>query len=54
MFDYNEDIGNSGDKLNKKLFKSKKLLVLEHVFIFLRLAFTDIWIKTKAVYFLEK
>ena len=31
----------------KKLFKFKKLLTLKDIFIILRLAFADIWIKTK-------
>ena len=38
----------------KKLSKSKKSPALEHAFIFLRLAFTDMRIETKAAYFLGK
>ena len=38
-------------KSNKKLFKFKKPLALEHIFI---LAFTNIWIQIKAAYFLKK
>ena len=63
IFATNEIDGiKSGDKLiekyvkskTRKLSKSKKPLALEHVFILLRLALTNIWIKTKAAYFLGK
>ena len=38
----------------QNLSKSKKPLALEHAFILLRLAFTDIWIETEAAYFLRR
>ena len=43
-------------KLSKsqKLSKSKKSLALKHIFIFLRLAFANIWIQTQVAYFLGK
>lgn len=53
-FDNNEVVDNSNSKLNEKLSKFKKLLVLKYVFNFFRLVFTHIWIETKAAYFLEK
>lgn len=43
-FELNIVVGGSGDRLNKKLLKSKKYLALKHIFIFLRLIFTNIWI----------
>ena len=38
----------------EKLSKSKKILILEHALIFLKLAFTNIQIQIKIAYFLEK
>ena len=44
-FDNNEVVGGYDSGSNKKLFKSKKSLVLEHAFIFWKLTFTDIQIE---------
>ena len=38
----------------QNLSKFKKSSALKHPFIHLKLAFTDIWIETKAAYFLGK
>lgn len=53
-FDNNKIIDNGNNKLNKKLSKFKKSLMLKYIFIFLRLTFIDIQIKTKVINFLKK
>ena len=41
-FNYNKVVSDGGDRLNKKLSKFKNHLVIEYVFTFSRLVFTDI------------
>ena len=52
-FDDDEVVGDGGGSIEKSS-KSKKPPALEHAFILLRLAFTDIQFETEAAYFLGK